>query len=207
MSNFQFLNRAVVNRYSISTCAAVVITGGLLLVMQYAIQSDETKIDEPPIGDLLTMVRVIEEPEVLQNPRRVVKPPVVDQMPPPIQRMMDFDATGETGLVEITDPDVTVTPTTEGFQSEGEMLPIMTVPPEYPQREQARGTQGWVIVEFTVDQLGRVQTPQVIDAEPSRVFDRAAIKAVKRYKYKPRVLNGEAVPVTGVRQRIVFQLS
>ena len=52
-----------------------------------------------------------------------------------------------------------------------------------------------------------IQSAKVVDAQPQQVFDRAAIKAVERYKYKPKVRNGEAMQVHGVRQRIVFNLS
>ena len=65
----------------------------------------------------------------------------------------------------------------------------------------------WVLMQFTVDELGRVAEPSVVDAQPLQVFDRAALKAVKRYKYRPRVINGVAVAVQGLQQRIVFSLT
>ncbi len=88
----------------------------------------------------------------------------------------------------------------------GDLLPIMTMPPEYPERLRGRAIEGWVIVEFVVDELGRVRSPRIVEGYPASVFDRAALNAVSRYKYKPRVVNGAAVPVSGVRQRIVFNL-
>ena len=70
----------------------------------------------------------------------------------------------------------------------------------------ARGIEGWVLLEFSVDQLGRVQNPQVIDAHPTGGFGKAAIDAVLRYKYKPKVFDGMATWVHGVQTRMVFQL-
>ena len=87
------------------------------------------------------------------------------------------------------------------------MVPVMAVAPEYPTRQLYQGVEGWVLVEFDVDRLGRVVAPRVIAAQPARVFDRAALRAVKRYKYRPRVINGQPVDVQGVRQRIVFELT
>ena len=86
-------------------------------------------------------------------------------------------------------------------------MPFLTVLPDYPQRAAARGIQGWVIVEFTVDTLGRVIDPRVVDAQPSHIFNASALKAVLRYKYKPRVVHGEPTMVRGVTQRIVFNLA
>ncbi|MBM4204369.1 MAG: energy transducer TonB [Gammaproteobacteria bacterium] len=90
--------------------------------------------------------------------------------------------------------------------AEGDAVPLVTSPPEYPQRAISRGLEGWVIVEFSIDPLGRVFDPRVIEGQPAGIFDRAALKAIQRYKYKPKVLNGEGVPVSGVCQRIMCEL-
>ena len=86
-------------------------------------------------------------------------------------------------------------------------MPIVTVAPTYPRRMAARGIEGWVLLGFSVDQLGRVQNPQVIDAQPANGFNRAAIDAVSRYKYKPKVFDGKALWVHGVQTRMTFQLN
>jgi protein TonB len=64
-----------------------------------------------------------------------------------------------------------------------------------------------VLLGFSVDQLGRVKNPQVIDAQPANGFNRAAIDAVSRYKYKPKVFDGKAVWVHGVQTSMTFQLN
>ncbi len=82
----------------------------------------------------------------------------------------------------------------------------MKVAPVYPRRAQTRGIEGWVLLSFTVTESGSVINPLVIDAEPQGVFDRAAMKAVERFKYKPRVVDGKPQIVTGVEHLITFQL-
>ena len=71
----------------------------------------------------------------------------------------------------------------------------------------SRGIEGWVLLAFTVDELGRVVDPRVVDAQPQSKFKKAALNAITRFKFKPQVVDGTAIAVPGVQQRIVFQLA
>ena len=79
------------------------------------------------------------------------------------------------------------------------------VQPEYPVRALERGTQGWVDIEFTVATDGTTRDAMVRAAEPAGVFDRAALQAVARWRYEPRVVNGSVVDQR-VEARVRFQL-
>lgn len=89
---------------------------------------------------------------------------------------------------------------------DGEYLPIVKVAPVYPRRALSRGIEGYVIVEFTVSKQGSVKNPFVVDAQPADLFNQAAIDAALKFKYKPRVVNGEPAEVAGVQNRITFQI-
>ena len=93
------------------------------------------------------------------------------------------------------------------FSSDGDILPIVKVSPVYPPAAVRRRQEGYVLVEFTVTETGFVADVLVVDAEPPEVFDSAALAAVSRYKYKPRVENGVAVASPGIRNRIIFALA
>ena len=93
-----------------------------------------------------------------------------------------------------------------GFRADGEYLPIVKVEPVYPQRAQQRGIEGYVLLEFVVTTSGAVRDPVVIDAKPPGVFDRAAIQAALKFKYRPKIANGEPMEVSGVRNLIRFEL-
>ena len=90
--------------------------------------------------------------------------------------------------------------------SDGEYLPIVKVAPIYPRRALARGIEGFVILEFTVTPQGTVVDPKVVRAEPEGIFNQAAIDAAKKFKYKPRVIDGKAVSVPGVQNQITFKM-
>jgi protein TonB len=89
---------------------------------------------------------------------------------------------------------------------DGDYLPIVKVAAVYPRRAQSRGIEGFVIVEFVVTKTGAVSQAIVVNAEPEGVFDRAALDAVAKFKYKPRVVDGVAMEVAGVQNRITFEI-
>ena len=88
---------------------------------------------------------------------------------------------------------------------EGDIIPIVLVRPMYPREAAMKGQEGWVKIEFTITAIGTVKDPRVVDASPPRVFNREAIRAILRWKFKPRVIDGVAVdrPAT---QTIDFNL-
>lgn len=89
-----------------------------------------------------------------------------------------------------------------------EYLPIVKVAPRYPRRAQTRKICGSCAVEYTVSSKGTVVDPKVIPGQcrPKGVFENASLKAAEKFKYKPRVVDGVAVPVIGVRNRFTFEL-
>ena len=86
-------------------------------------------------------------------------------------------------------------------------LPIVKVAPVYPDRALKEGIEGHVLLEFVVTETGAVRDVEVLEANPSGVFERAALKAVAKFKYKPRIVDGKPVETTGVRNRIDFEIS
>jgi protein TonB len=65
--------------------------------------------------------------------------------------------------------------------------------PEFPQRALDQLISGWVEMEFTVARDGSVTDIIVVDSEPRRTFDAAAMAALRRYRYAPVIRNGEPV--------------
>lgn len=75
--------------------------------------------------------------------------------------------------------------------------------PNYPTAALRAGQSGWVLVGFTVTPEGRTTDVHVVDAQPRHVFDRAAMEAVSRYRFKPAMRGGVAVSST-TQQKIEF---
>ena len=85
-------------------------------------------------------------------------------------------------------------------------LPLVKVDAEYPTRAKKRGIEGSVTMEFTVTETGSVEDLVVIESDPPGVFDRAAIQAASKFKYRPKVSDGSPMRVEGVKHKIVFEL-
>ena len=86
-----------------------------------------------------------------------------------------------------------------------EYVQIVKVAPVYPETAAADGLEGFVVVEFTITEEGTVEDSEVAESS-NAVFDVAAVESVNKYRYKPRILNGEPVAVPGVRVRVLFRM-
>lgn len=78
-------------------------------------------------------------------------------------------------------------------------------PPQYPMDAANKGIEGWVQVDFYVEPNGKVSAFTALDGAPTGVFEKPTERALKRWRYKPALLNGQPV-----RQRrsliMVFEL-
>ncbi|MCR9277851.1 MAG: energy transducer TonB [Pseudomonadaceae bacterium] len=166
--------------------------------------------DDLPPEEVIEVVQLdfsmdTHEPELTKRPKKVEPPEKVEQDPPKPPVASSENPGVELGTEVLFKPPARTKPTAHTY-SDGSAVPIVSVTPRYPERAKRRGLQGYVVVEFGISALGNVVNPTVIEAEPSNVFDRAALAAVARYKYKPSVANGEPVAVNGVLHRLVFEL-
>ena len=85
------------------------------------------------------------------------------------------------------------------------VVPLLRVPPKYPARAADRHIEGWVKVEFTIQTDGSVDDAVVVSSEPENIFDDAALKAIGKWKFKEKIVNGVAVKQRAV-QKITFNL-
>ncbi|HEY5569507.1 MAG TPA: energy transducer TonB [Gammaproteobacteria bacterium] len=84
--------------------------------------------------------------------------------------------------------------------------PVVRMDPDYPLSALRRRTEGWVKVEFSITATGMVGDAIVVDAAPENVFEAAALKAIGRWRYEPKVVNGVPVERAGMQTLIRFRL-
>jgi len=199
------------SRYSLSLALAVAITFLLLWSMQELISGGEDAMTEPPRGNVLDFIRLKKEETVQKKERKPKKPPKPETPPPQMQQpqMQQANPNAESATMSFN-ADVSADTGLAGGLSldsgDGDYLPIVKVAPIYPRRAQSRGIEGYVIVEFTVTKNGSVKDPAVVEAQPEGIFDRAAMDAALKFKYKPRVVDGTPMEVAGVQNKITFQI-
>ncbi|WP_405220767.1 energy transducer TonB [Lentisalinibacter sediminis] len=196
-------------RYIISIVSGVAVTFGLLFLMQFLIETGESALTDPQKRYFLDFVRVkkqeivnIEEPKPEKPPKPQQPPP---DTPPPSQDDIDPNAPSINVRPPSSSTDVSISGPGTLSYTDGEYLPIVRVAPIYPSRALSRGIEGYVDLEFTVTTAGTVKDPVVIYSSSS-LFNRAAMRAVLKFKYKPRVVDGQPVEVPGVKTRIRFEL-
>lgn len=197
----------MIARYAVSVSVGASVTFGLLFIMQLLIATGRDAITDTQNFQLGDFVRV-ERTEVIETKKEKPQKPPEPEVPPemPSQDMSNnFD---NAMAVSVSAPVIGNQLSVGGVGfgvSDGEYLPIVKVAPVYPARALSRGLEGYVIVEFTVTRTGTVRDVIVIESTSS-LFERAASEAALKFKYKPRVIDGEAVEVPGVRNKITFEI-
>lgn len=189
---------------------AAVVTGGLILTMVSLIEFADRDLDQSQVVKLPDIFMPKSE---IQTQRSVEKPdkPQLDDTPPPEVPQQDFDQIdGNAAVGQISGPSQVTARLDLNMggglaATDGEYLPIVKVAPQYPRRALARGLEGEVLVQYTVTKQGSVRDPVVVQSTNS-VFDRAALDSASRYKYKPRVVDGQAIEVPNVQTVIKFQM-
>lgn len=188
-----------------------VITLSLFWIMQYLIATADRTLDEAERGSLLDFVRVKRAEVVERRQHKPDRPPPPKAPPPepPAPKLDDMKPSAEKLAVSAVPVETDIELAPGGFSlgvGEGDYLPIVKVAPIYPQRALARALEGDCVVEFTVTRSGTTRDAFAVDGQCSGVFQKASVEAALKFKYKPRVIDGAAVEVPGVRNRFTYQL-
>ena len=84
--------------------------------------------------------------------------------------------------------------------------PLFKRAPSYPRAALQRSQEGFVVLEFTVDEMGFVRNQQVVDSKGGAVFHEPALAAAEGFRYAPKFVDGKPVSVDGIRNRIIFEI-
>jgi protein TonB len=188
------------------------VTLGLLWTMQNLIERADRSLDEGSAGHLVEFVRLKRDESIQRRQAKPKKPPTPDNPPPqpPTPRLDNLDPTAEKIAISAAPVSTDIDLTGGGFSlgiGEGDYLPIVKVAPIYPQRALSRGVEGYCVVEYTVTKLGSIRDPRVIESQcTSSLFHRASLQAALKFKYKPRVMDGDAIDVPGVRNQFTYEI-
>jgi len=193
-------------RLLLSILLAIPVVVGLFMIMHSLIDRDF----ENPEKSNTKIADLVQPEEEIQLETTVPKPDKVEdpKEPPPEMEMMQIDLNMDTDI-ENTAPlaAVDIAISSSGMSSgDGEYLPIVKVAPIYPRRAQTRGISGYCIVEYTVTTSGAIRDPVAVDCQPEGVFEKASVKASLKFKYKPRVVDGEPIEVAGVQNKFTYEL-
>ncbi len=192
-------------RYLVSTILGVAVTLVLFLLMQSLIATGEGAYTESRSFRIVDFVRVDRDELVETRTDKPEKPPE-PEAPPDIPSIDSLEDSFDSIKVSVSSPRIDVRSDigAVGFGvGDGELIPIIVVAPVYPIRAARRNLEGSVVVEFTVTKAGNVKDVVVLESTDP-LFEKPAVVATYKFKYKPRVVDGEPVEVSGVTNRIIF---
>lgn len=187
------------------------ITGGalvsflLFIFMYMLIKPGDLDLNALKDRQMVDFIRIKKDDTLNERDRRLPdKPPPPKRPPPPELEQPELKKL-PTPKLDINLPDIDMPIDTDGalvgggqFISDGGLIPLVRISPRYPRKALLEGREGYVIVELLVDESGNVLSAKIREASPSTVFNAAAIQAVLKWKFKPRVSGGVAIKQRGL---------
>ena len=185
---------------------AFVVTTGLLWVMQFLISAEAAAPSEPRVHGELSWVLPPrpDDPPMTDFERPDVPPPPV----PPTTPRETPRQSSEPGYMPPTQPPAPGPYKSQGpgsMLNDGPLVVMVRVQPSYPVSMSSRGIEGYVIVEFDVSETGTVTNLRVLESS-HKSFERSALNAAQRFRYKPRVIDGVAQVTYGERALLRFEM-
>ncbi|MCH8685151.1 energy transducer TonB [Pedomonas mirosovicensis] len=165
-------------------------------------------VSEPILMDLVPAAAPPPPPAPMPQPRLepitpIVAPPVLDILPPrpsPVQAVAEPAPVSFAPAVAAR-PAPSPVPAASGI---GEIMPDLSAtmvsaePPQYPRESRRRKEEGMVALMVTVGTDGRVADIEVFKSSGFHRLDRAALAAVRKWRWSPTVRDGAPVPVRGL---------
>jgi len=199
-------------RMVIGSILALTVTLSLFWLMQYLIATADRTLNEDTAGTMLDFVRIKRDETIQRRQLKPEKPPLPEAAPPqpPTPQLDDLNPNAEKIAIAAV-PVETDIEMTGGFSlgvGEGDYLPIVKVAPIYPNRALTRGVEGFCVVQYTVTSMGTTKDPVVIEDQcTSSLFHKASLNASLKFKYKPRIIDGQAVEVPGVQNKFTYEIT
>ncbi len=199
----------------------LIVSIGLFWVMHFMITNNQHGFKKTESLKMVEFVRLKRQTQLQTKDRKIPdKPPPKKQPPPPKMQVAQTNISKQ-NVPNMKIPNLDLPIQTGRFSGPGisslqvgqgqveistNLVPLVRIPPRYPMRAASRKIEGWVKVEFTITKSGTVKDPKVVAAQPPNIFNRAALKAISRWKFKPKIVDGKAQEQRAV-QILQFRLT
>ncbi|CAM4378279.1 energy transducer TonB [Vibrio agarivorans] len=193
---------------------ALLITLSIFMFMSWMVDTSHRKSPEASEGVSFNMVMVENDQDVQRRKRSAPEKPETPEMPEETPMAQADDLVSNLNAME--QPSLNLDTSVSGlaisapsfgdFSVNQQVMPLYRVEPRYPAQALRRKMEGYVVMKFTIDPTGKPTDIEVVEAEPRRVFEREAIRALNNWKYQPKVENGTAVSQPGQTVKLEFQL-
>ena len=176
--------------------AAIIVNILMFTAIEMMVGMKRVRLTDANNIDIANFIRMAEQSRDVssrRDPKAPEKPP--QDMQKDLRRLNAASDSSMSGMsIDVPDIDIDI-----GIGADiaiaRELTPLVRVPPEYPLNARKKEIEGFVLLRFTVTESGAVVDPEVLRADPPGVFDRAALRAVVRFKYQPQFVDGKPVRV------------
>ncbi|BCN25630.1 energy transducer TonB [Vibrio alfacsensis] len=195
---------------------SLMIAVSLFSFMAWMVDKGNQRAPESSESVRFDMVMVENDADVQRRQRSVPEQPEPPKAPQPMdlsQAETQMEAISPVtpisalGLNTALDGIAISAPNLKGTMGNQQALPLYRVDPRYPSQALKRKVEGYVIMRFTIDATGRPKNVEVIEAQPKRMFEKEAVRALKKWKYQPKVENGVSIEQFGQTARVEFKLA
>lgn len=191
-------------RYVLALLGGGVVAVFLFMLMQAMIMGDEEQPPQSEESERIDFIRVERDEQVRERERQKPEEPEQPEEPPPPPEMEIQQEQPPQQNMDVDMPQLDVPTGVSGDaylgqrggggnSGDGDVVPIVQVEPQWPREALMQGIEGWVRIEFTIKPDGSVADPEVIESEPRRMFDRQALRAIQRWRFRPRMVDGRPV--------------
>ena len=174
------------------------------------ISNNQLSFEKTEPVHMTEFVRLKRDTKLQTKDRKTVEEtPPPEKRPPPPQIQMQQTQVSQSNAPQMDMPNLDIPLQTSRFSgsllsglamggmSPGEIttnvIPLVKIQPQYPMRAQTRRIEGWVKIEFTITKEGTVKDAKVVDSQPSKIFNRSALRAINRWKFKAKIVDGIAI--------------
>lgn len=196
-------------RFFISTGVAVAVVFTILLLMTKLIQQDAKAVSVTEIPDFTVDIPK-PKPEKPKERRKLPKKKQLKKQPSKPETITETKIKPVSELMRVMENpgagSKLVSLGGSGASQDQILTPIVTIEPMYPGDALRDGKQGWVTLSFNVSKDGTVNNVRVVKAKPSRIFNRAAMTALYKWKFRPEMVSGQAVEVKNQEVTLEFNI-
>jgi protein TonB len=199
-------------RFLVSILLGAAITFGLFAFMAFLVSSNDRSHEEK-LENIVVEVNTTPPESKAETRRRVPPPPPPPPKEPPKPQAPEPETNNaNTGLsfnlpgVQLAQTSTAISAPGSGFGRDGEATPLVRIEPKYPIQAARDGKEGWVKLSFTINEIGGVEDVKVIDAQPKRIFDKEAKRALRKWKYRPKVVDGKPQKQYGLTVQLDFKM-
>lgn len=194
------------NRVFVIICAAL-ITFIIFLIIQSLISRSANIDKKEKNPNLVEFIRIVEDDNLQERTRQIPDKPPQPKRPPQPEIELDDKTPPPVQQFDLDLPDFALPTDFSGAflgniddmgRGTSQLIPLVKIAPRCPSEAAMAGINGSVVLELLVNESGRVETIKIRQSRPSKIFNKEALKAVRRWQFKPKSVDGVAVSQLGL---------